>query len=156
MERSVSDVGRGRSMAPRHHGLGIVGYLPSYSTGTVVSVLCTVLSSYSYTPIFFFQIHLIVGTGGMKYGLPDNMKGHFEDNAASTNDPIFFFHHPMIDCIFEEWLTRHPDAVFPVSSLIQDGHRRDDFSRGFFPVYTNGDMFFQAENFGYTCELENI
>ncbi len=97
-----------------------------------------------------------MGSGDLNYLLPYNMKGHLEDNAASTNDPLFFFHHSMVDCIFEEWLTRHPDAVFPVSPQVPDGHRRDDFSRGFLPLFTNKDIFVQAENFGYTCELANV
>ncbi len=105
------------------------------------------------------QIHFIAGVGDVfnQASLPDNKKGQIEDVLASPNDPLFILHHAMVDCILAEWMRLHPEAEYPVApEVIRDGHRRDDFSRGFFPVYTNGDMFFQAEKFGYTCELENI
>ncbi len=59
----------------------------------------------------------------------------------------------MVDCIFEEWRTANPDAVYPVDDAVRDGHRASDYSRGWFPLYTNTEIFSQAETFGYTCEL---
>ena len=84
------------------------------------------------------------------------MKGTIEDVAASPNDPFFITHHVMIDCILEELLIRHSDAEFPNDPLVQDGHKRDDYVRGFFPLFTNGDLFKRTEEFGYSCRLANL
>ena len=62
----------------------------------------------------------------------------------------------MVDCILEEWLADHPNTPYPVAPQVRDGHRRDDFSRAFFPLYTNGELFVPARAFGYTCELADI
>ena len=41
------------------------------------------------------------------------MTGHMLDPVASPNDPFFIIHHTMIDCLFDEWLMRHPDEEYP-------------------------------------------
>lgn len=64
--------------------------------------------------------------------LPARMKGQIEDVAASPNDPLFIFHHAMMDCIFDEWLRCHSDAEYPVDPLVTQGHRQDDFVGAFF------------------------
>ncbi len=84
------------------------------------------------------------------------MKGTVEDVAASPNDPLFIVHHAMVDCIFIEWLKRHNDAKYPTDPIVRDGHRRDDYVRGFFPLFTNGELFTSAEEFGYSCSLSNL
>ena len=50
--------------------------------------------------------------------LSARMRGQIEDVAASPNDPLFIFHHAMMDCLFEEWLQRHSDAEYPVDPLV--------------------------------------
>ena len=62
----------------------------------------------------------------------------------------------MIDCVFEEWLKRHPDGKYPSSPDVPQGHLRDGFMVPFFPLFTNNDMFKSAENFGYSCSLSDI
>ena len=39
--------------------------------------------------------------------------GPMADRVASPNDPVFIVHLTMIDCIFDEWLKRHPDEEYP-------------------------------------------
>ena len=102
------------------------------------------------------QGHIIPGQGDVSNNLPPNMRGAIEDVAASPNDPLFIIHHTMIDCMLDEWLKRHPDAEYPIDPQVRDGHRRDDYVRSFFPLYTNGDMFKRTKEFGYSCSLSNI
>ena len=77
------------------------------------------------------------------------------DVAASANDPIFLNHHAMVDCIFETWLQKNPDAQYPVNNDIRKGHRQTDYIVPFFPLYTHGDMFSTAEMFGYRCTIQS-
>ena len=78
------------------------------------------------------------------------------DVAASANDPIFLNHHAMVDCIFETWLQKNPNAQYPVSNEIPKGHRKEDYIVPFFPLYKHGDMFSTAENYGYRCIIKPI
>lgn len=88
--------------------------------------------------------------------LPHELRGAIDDVAASPNDPLFILHHLMMDCVLQEWLKRHPNTQFPVHPLIRDGHRADDYIRGFFPLYKNEDLLSRAEEFGYYCSLPNV
>ena len=106
--------------------------------------------------IIIMQAHIIPGTGDVTTNLTDNMKGTIEDVAASPNDPLFIVHHTMIDCILDEWLKRYPDATYPTSPLVRDGHRPGDYVRSFFPLYTNIELFKRTEEFGYSCSISNI
>ena len=80
------------------------------------------------------------------------------DVAASANDPIFINHHTMVDCIFEEWLKpNNRTATYPNPtdrSIINMGHRRDDYIVPFIPLFTHEMMFKTADNFGYSCNLD--
>ena len=81
------------------------------------------------------------------------------DSAASPNDPFFILHHVMVDCMFDEWLERHPDAKYPNDipvTVPTTGHQPDDFMVPFFPLSTNTDMFTRSRNFGYYCDLPII
>ena len=79
------------------------------------------------------------------------------DVAVSANDPIFLNHHAMIDYIFEEWLKKGNGAYLPMSltgteddeSDTLKGHRENDVIVPFIPLYTNGQMFKIASEFGY-------
>ncbi len=107
------------------------------------------------------QVHLIVGLGDQESTVPVDKRGHMDDVAASPNDPFFYIHHTMVDCIFQTWRTANPNAQYPVSVdpsqfPIADGHKKDDYSRGWLPLYKNSELFAQAENFGYTCALADI
>ena len=74
------------------------------------------------------------------------------DVAASPNDPIFINHHARIDCILEEWLQKNKGKPnYPISGEIHEGHRVNDYIVPFIPLYTHGQMFKTAENFGYRC-----
>ena len=78
------------------------------------------------------------------------------DVASSPNDPIFILHHLMVDCILVEWVKSHPDAEYPDSDLVRDGHKKDDYIRSFFPLVTNGEAFYDTKEFGYYCDLPNL
>jgi len=80
------------------------------------------------------------------------------DSVASPNDPVFIIHHTMIDCMFDEWLKRHPDEEYPDVPLTfsTKGHQAHSYMIPFLPLYTNADMFKLANNFGYYCNLPNI
>ena len=77
------------------------------------------------------------------------------DPVASPNDLVFIIHHIMIDCMFDEWLKRHPDEEYPDVPLTPStrGHQLHSYMIPFFPLYTNADMFKLANNFGYFCNL---
>ena len=64
----------------------------------------------------------------------------------------------MVDCMFDEWLRRHPDEEYPDVPLTTStqGHQAHSYMVPFIPVYTNADMFKPAYNFGYYCNLSNI
>ena len=106
------------------------------------------------------QVHNIVGIGDLTADTPTEKTGQIFDIGASPNDPIFIVHHIMVDCIFDEWLSRHPDQGYPQNvplTLSTQGHRANDYMVPFFPLYTNADMFKPAaENFGYSCNLPNL
>ena len=77
------------------------------------------------------------------------------DPIASPNDPVFIIHHTMVDCMFDEWLKRHPDEQYPDVTLTLGtrGHQAHSYMIPFFPLYTNADMFTPAYHFGYFCNL---
>ena len=102
------------------------------------------------------QGHIGVGQGDFTTNLAPHEKGTIEDVAASPNDPLFILHHTMVDCVFEEWLKRHPDGEYPSTMDVPQGHLRDGYMVPFFPLYTNNDMFKGAENFGYSCILSDL
>ena len=78
------------------------------------------------------------------------------DVAASSNDPIFLNHHAMVDCIFETWLQKNPDAQYPISSEIPKEHRYNDYIVPFLPLYKHSDMFSTTDKFGYQCTIKPI
>ena len=101
------------------------------------------------------QVHIILGIGKLRGDLPpSNLSGVMADVAASPNDPVFISHHAMVDCIFEEWLKRNPDATYP-DGVSTNGHQGSDFIVPFFPIFQHNDMFKVADNFGYSCDLDS-
>ena len=62
----------------------------------------------------------------------------------------------MVDCIFETWLQKNPNARYPISSKIPKGHQRDDYIVPFFPLYKHSDMFTTADKFGYQCKIQPL
>ena len=119
-------------------------------------LFCSIRSYSANDNNLTLQGHIVPGQGDVSNNLPPPMRGTIEDVAASPNDPLFIIHHTMIDCMLDEWLKRHPDAEYPIDPLVRDGHRRDDYVRSFFPLYTNADMFQRTKEFGYSCRLSNI
>ena len=92
----------------------------------------------------------------MDNNLHFNEKGVMADVAASPNDPIFINHHTMIDCIMEEWLkSSMSDKIYPTSSSIHEGHRKNDYIVPFIPLYRHSDIFNTSETFGYKCDLSS-
>ena len=104
------------------------------------------------------QIHFIAGVGDAVHQItiPQNKHGHIYDVASSPNDPLFILHHLMVDCILDEYLCKFPDTEYPTDPQVRDGHRADDFTRGFFPLIKNKDLLVPGENFGYSCTLGDI
>ena len=86
------------------------------------------------------------------------MAGQMSDAVSSPNDPAFIIHHTMVDCVFDEWLKNHPGTEYPDVPLTFStrGHQAHSYMIPFFPLYTNADMFKEAYNFGYSCNLPNI
>ena len=102
------------------------------------------------------QVHNILGIGDFTTNLPFDRIGVMGDVASSPNDPIFLNHHAMVDCILEEWLQQNPEATYPESDLIRNGHRGDDYIVPFIPLYTHSQMFKTADNLGYSCTLSGL
>ena len=76
--------------------------------------------------------------------------------AGSANDPLFFNHHTMIDCLFERWMEEHSDVTsYPNSPVTPRfaGHGHGDCLVPFIPLYNNSYMFKRSNEFGYTCDL---
>ena len=111
-----------------------------------------------HTHTHTLQGHLILGIGRFDNNFQSYEKGVMGDVAASANDPIFINHHTMVDCIFEEWLKQNNrTATYPNPtdrSIINMGHRRDDYIVPFIPLFTHEMMFKTADNFGYSCNLD--
>lgn len=105
--------------------------------------------------MILLQIHFITGLGGAEI-LPFEAQGSLYDVAGSPTDPLFVLHHIMLDCVLQEWIKYHPNTVYPVSPLIRDGHRIDDYLRTFFPLVTNEEVFTDSEELGVYCKLPNI
>ena len=76
------------------------------------------------------------------------------DIAASPDDPMFINHHTMVDCILEEWLQGHPGADYPTEQI--EKHQKNGYIVLFYLLFKHKDMFKTADNFGYSCNLENI
>ena len=106
----------------------------------------------------YLQLHFIAGTGDFKTFsyIDPSLHGSMLDVASSPNDPLFILHHTAVDCVFEEWLRRHPDEEYPDSHDVPLGHLRDGYMVPFYPLFTNNDMFKPAENFGYSCSLSDL
>ena len=103
------------------------------------------------------QVHIILGIAHFNSGLQsnDSKSGVMADVAASSGDPIFINHHAMVDCILEEWLQRnYTNAQYPQNERIPQGHKESDYLVPFFPLITHGEMFKTADNFGYSCRLD--
>ena len=106
----------------------------------------------------YMQLHFVAGTGDFKISsyIDPRLHGSLLDVASSPNDPLFILHHTAVDCVFEEWLKRHPDGEYPDSPDVPQGHLRDGYMVPFYPLFTNNDMFQLAENFGYSCSLSDL
>ena len=88
------------------------------------------------------------------------ISGVMADVAASANDPIFLNHHAMVDCIFETWLQKNPNARYPIAmddNSIPPGYKYHDYIVPFFPIalYKHSDMFTTADKFGYNCIIKS-
>ena len=93
------------------------------------------------------QVHILLGIGNLV-----NNDLSFSQKGVMADDPIFFNHHTMIDCIMEEWLESN-NKEYPTSSTINEGHRKYDYLVPFITIYTHNDMLQSSERFGYKCDL---
>ena len=75
--------------------------------------------------------------------------------AGSPNDPMFFNHHTMIDCLFQLWLEEHTNQHYPSQQVSAKfaGHGPNDCLVPFIPPYTNKYMYDNSIAFGYRCSL---
>ena len=105
----------------------------------------------------YIQAHIILGQGDYNFLANNDPEaiGTFEDVAASPNDPVFILHHNMLDCVFIEWLRRHPGTEYP-RGVLTPGHARDGYLVPFFPLFTNNELFVDPEELGYTCNLSGL
>ena len=71
----------------------------------------------------------------------------------AVNDPLFINHHTMIDCLFEQWLTSHPNRQYPATLQAQfAGHAGGDCIVPFIPLFNNSEVFsMSASDFGFSC-----
>ena len=76
----------------------------------------------------------------------------------AANDPVFINHHTMIDCLFEQWLSSHPNRQYPATLQAQfAGHAGGDCMVPFIPVYNHSEVFHKrANDFGYSCDLRSF
>ena len=87
------------------------------------------------------------------------INGTIGDIPIAANDPVFINHHTMIDCLFEQWLTKHSKAsrenMYP--ALLDAkfaGHAANDCIVPFIPVYNHIEVFSKnADDYGYSCDL---
>ena len=101
-----------------------------------------------------FQVHIILGIAHFESEVQPEKSGVMADVAASSGDPIFLNHHAMVDCILEEWFNMNTNAQYPQDKRIPQGHKENDYLVPFFPLVRNGEMFKTADNFGYSCSLD--
>ena len=80
-----------------------------------------------------------------------NETGTMGATDASPNDPTFFNHHSMLDCLLEEWILANEDEEYTVSPMIREGHRADDYIVPFIPLHTQESFLKPASDFGYEC-----
>ena len=106
-------------------------------------------SSYACTTQWSGSVRIIE----YKTTLPANKTSVIIDVAASPNDPLFIVHHPMIDCIFEEWLK--------MTSQCRVSHCYRCTSRSstiwlYCSILSTLHAQWCAENFGYSCSLSDL
>src|SRR6185369_1658243 len=57
-------------------------------------------------------VHVRVGGGDPSSPLPDR-NGDMAEVVSAAYDPIFWLHHAMVDKVWFDWATSHPDATVP-------------------------------------------
>ena len=64
----------------------------------------------------------------------------------------------MIDCLFEQWLTIHPNRQYPALLQAQfAGHAGGDCIVPFIPLFNNSEVFsMSASDFGVSCDLRSF
>ena len=74
-------------------------------------------------------------------------------SQLAVNDPLFINHHTMIDCLFEQWLTSHPNRQYPATLQAQfAGHAGGDCIVPFIPLFNNSEVFsMSASDFDFSC-----
>ena len=87
--------------------------------------------------------------------------GTIGDIPIAANDPVFINHHTMIDCLFEQWLTKNrnrSENMYPASLDAQfAGHAAGDCIVPFIPLYKHGEVFLKsADDYGYRCDLPSL
>ena len=99
-----------------------------------------------------------MGIGDFETNFSSYEAGTIFDLAASPNDPTFYNHHTMVDCILEKWLLNNTDKPYvgPVGERLFAGHGAGDCIVPFMPLYTNNDTYQTADNFGYSCDLRDF
>ncbi|XP_065184385.1 tyrosinase-like [Sycon ciliatum] len=74
--------------------------------------------------------------------------GTMANVAASTNDPIFWLHHCMVDRVFEIFIKRNGETYTPTVGA-PPGHNADDCMVPFYPLHRNKDYLKLSTEFGY-------
>ena len=78
--------------------------------------------------------------------------------GGSPNDPAFFNHHTMVDCLLDEWLKKNPTQPYvgPVGNRMFAGHGPDDCLVPFFPLYTHRQIYKVGSELGFSCDLRDF
>ena len=101
------------------------------------------------------QPHVILGLGSIAY--PSKVEGTMVSEGASPNDPVFFNHHTMVDCLLDKYLKNTTEGyVGPIGNRLFAGHGPNDCLVPFFPLYTHLDMHKVGSEFGFQCDLRNF
>ena len=86
------------------------------------------------------------------------LSGTIGSIPIAANDPVFINHHTMIDCLFEQWLTDHPNRQYPATLQAQfAGHADGDCIFPFIPLFNHNEVFsMNASDLGFSCDLRSF
>ncbi|XP_065182635.1 tyrosinase-like [Sycon ciliatum] len=74
--------------------------------------------------------------------------GTMANVAASTNDPLFWLHHSMVDRVFEIFIKRNGET-YTLTVGAPPGHNADDCMVPFYPLHRNKDYLKLSTKLGY-------
>ena len=92
----------------------------------------------------------------------DSIGGHMSDLACAPSDPLFWFHHVFIDCVFEKFRRYSqytwPEKDYPVGMYgeLSDEHKAYSFMEPFRPIINIHGLSNHYTNYYYECSPRPI